>query len=103
MSRPFQLYRLQGLDSQADGIHTRLKDIESALADDLQVNLSREKASQINANLERARQNLRNAEFETQQQRIKIEQTEATLYGGKVRNPKELKDLEDESPRSNAT
>jgi predicted nucleic acid-binding Zn-ribbon protein len=28
---------------------------------------------------------------------LKIEQTEATLYGGKVRNPKELQDLQNES------
>jgi predicted nucleic acid-binding Zn-ribbon protein len=97
MSRPFQLYRLQQLDTQLDGIHARLKEIESALADDSQISLSREKAAQVNADLQQARQNLRNAEFETQQQRIKIEQTEATLYGGKVRNPKELKDLENEA------
>ena len=97
MSRPFQLYHLQQLDTQLDGIHARLKEIESALADDSEVNLGREQAAQVNADLLQARQNLRNAEFETQQQRIKIEQTEATLYGGKVHNPKELKDLEDEA------
>jgi predicted nucleic acid-binding Zn-ribbon protein len=97
MSRPFQLYRLQQLDSQLDGIHAHLREIESALADDSEVSLSREKAAQVNADLQQARLNLRNAEFETQQQRIKIEQTESTLYGGKVHNPKELKDLENEA------
>ncbi len=30
-------------------------------------------------------------------QKVKIEQTEATLYGGKVRNPKELQDLQNEA------
>jgi predicted nucleic acid-binding Zn-ribbon protein len=97
MSRPFQLYRLQQLDTQIDGMHARLKETESALADDSEVSLSREKLAQTNTELQLARQNLRNAEFETQQQRIKIEQTEATLYGGKVHNPKELKDLENEA------
>ncbi len=97
MSRPFQLYRLQQLDTQLDQIHARLKEIENALADETQLNQSRDIAAQINAALMQARQNLRNAEFETQQQRVKIEQTEATLYGGKVRNPKELKDIEAES------
>jgi predicted nucleic acid-binding Zn-ribbon protein len=96
MSRPFQLYRLQQLDSQIDGIHARLKEIEVALVDETELSQSRAKTNQITADLQQARQNLRNAEFETQQQRIKIEQTEATLYGGKVRNPKELKDLENE-------
>ena len=96
MSRPFQLYRLQQLDSQIDGIHARLKDIDIALADETELSECRGRAAQMTADLQQARQNLRNAEFETQQQRIKIEQTEATLYGGKVRNPKELKDLENE-------
>jgi len=97
MSRPFQLYHLQQLDSQLDGIHVRIREIESALADDSEINLSREKAAQVNADLQQAHLNLRNAEFETQQQRIKIEQTESTLYGGKVHKPKELKDLENEA------
>ncbi len=96
MSRPFQLYRLQQLDSQIDGIHARLKEVEIALADETELSQSRAKTNQITADLQQARQNLRNAEFETQQQHIKIEQTEATLYGGKVRIPKELKDLENE-------
>jgi len=97
MSRPFQLYRLQQLDSQIDGIHARLKDIDIALADETELSECRGRAAQMTADLQQARQNLRNAEFETQQQRIKIEQTESTLYGGKVRNPKELKDLENEA------
>ena len=96
MSRPFQLFRLQQLDSQIDGIHARLKDIDIAAADETELSECRGRAAQMAADLQQARQNLRNAEFETQQQRIKIEQTEATLYGGKVRNPKELKDLENE-------
>ena len=96
MSRPFQLYRIQQLDSQIDGIHARLKDIDIALADETELSECRSRAAQMAADLQQARQNLRNAEFETQQQHIKIEQTEATLYGGKVRIPKELKDLENE-------
>jgi hypothetical protein len=44
-----------------------------------------------------ARRLLRDAEGAVETQRIKIEQTDASLYGGKVRNPKELQDLQNES------
>src|SRR5687768_14082258 len=37
---------------------------------------------------------LKLSEAEVEKQRIKIEQTEASLYGGRVHNPKELQDLQ---------
>jgi predicted nucleic acid-binding Zn-ribbon protein len=40
---------------------------------------------------------MQRAENEVKAQRLKIEQTESTLYGGKVRNPKELQDLQNET------
>jgi hypothetical protein len=96
MSRPFKLYRLQQIDSQLDWIHTRLLEIETALQDDAALRLAREAAQQSENSLEAARKALRHAEDEVRQQRLKIEQNEASLYGGKIRNPKELKDLENE-------
>ncbi len=44
-----------------------------------------------------AKKALHLAEDETQKQRIKIELTKSALYGGKVRNPKELQDLQNKS------
>jgi predicted nucleic acid-binding Zn-ribbon protein len=44
--------------------------------------------------LKNAQQKLKTAEFAVKEQQIKIAQTESTLYGGKVRNPKELQDLQ---------
>jgi hypothetical protein len=37
---------------------------------------------------------LKQSELEVEKQRIKIQQTEASLYGGLVHNPKELQDLQ---------
>ena len=37
---------------------------------------------------------LKLSESEVEKQQIKIQQTEASLYGGKVHNPKELQDLQ---------
>jgi hypothetical protein len=96
MSRPFKLYRLQQIDSQLDWIHTRLLEIENGLQDDAALRQASEAAQQSDNTLEAARKALRRAEDEVRQQRLKIEQNEASLYGGKIRNPKELKDLENE-------
>lgn len=96
MSRPFKLYRLQQIDSQLDWIHTRLLEIEAALQDDATVRLASEAAQQSKNAHDAAQKALRRAEDEVRQQRLKIEQNESSLYGGKIRNPKELKDLEAE-------
>ncbi len=97
MSQPFKLYRLQQIDSQLDWARARLKEIEAALQADQTV-LQATQNAEASANKHRdALRALRQAEEEVRQQRLKIEQTESTLYGGKVRNPKELQDLQKES------
>jgi len=97
MSQPFKLFRLQQLDSQIDRSKARLVEIETILSQDEHLRLAKEEAAQAAQALDQARKDLRGAEELVQQQRIKIEQTEAALYGGKVRNPKELQDLQNES------
>jgi predicted nucleic acid-binding Zn-ribbon protein len=97
MSQPFKLYRLQQLDSQLDRVQTRLREIETILSEDEQLRLAQSEADEAAIALEQARKALRQAESNVQQQRIKIEQTEAALYGGKVRNPKELQDLQNDA------
>lgn len=96
MSRPFKLFRLQQLDSQLDGINHRLVEIEAALKEDTQLRLASEVAGQADQAHQKTSSDLRKAEGEVRQQRLKIEQNESSLYGGKIRNPKELKDLENE-------
>jgi len=96
MSEPFKLYRLQQIDSQIDQIKNRLKAIETALSSDKIVRQAQMQVEQSQDALKVEQKNLRYAEQEVQAQRVKIEQSEATLYGGKVRNPKELQDLQNE-------
>lgn len=96
MSQPFKLFRLQQLDSQLDQAATRLQQIEIGLADDQELKLAKSQTGQVQLALEATRKALRRAEEEVKAQRLKIEQTEATLYGGKVRNPKELQDIQKE-------
>ncbi|MDI6696439.1 MAG: hypothetical protein QME21_15435 [Anaerolineales bacterium] len=96
MSRPFKLFRLQQIDSQLDWIHNRILEIDNLLKEDLALQEAIAHAEQSNQALQQARKDLRRAEDEVRQQRLKIEQSESSLYGGKIRNPKELKDLENE-------
>jgi len=94
MSAALGLYRLQQVDSQIDQIQARLKAIQETLENDLELKTATE---QFNASYQKQRdaERLSNqAEAEVQKQRIKIEQTEASLYSGQVHNPKELQDLQ---------
>ena len=97
MSQPFKLFRLQQLDSQLDRARVRLTEIETILSQDEQLRQAQVEADQASADLALARKALRQAEDNVIQQRIKIEQADAALYGGKVRNPKELQDLQNDT------
>ena len=96
MSRPFQLYRLQQIDSQIDWHHARIKEIDAALENNVALRQAQEGANQAEKTHQDGRKALHQAEEAVRQQRVKIEQNESTLYGGKVHNPKELQDLQNE-------
>lgn len=96
MSQPFKLFRLQQIDSQLDRLQARLGEIETILNDDSAQKQADTEHNATQAELNSKLKALKHAEDEVRQQRLKIEQTEATLYGGKVRNPKELQDMQNE-------
>jgi predicted nucleic acid-binding Zn-ribbon protein len=96
MSQTLSLYRLQQVDSQIDRAHARLQAIQKILDDDAELRLARELVDSTNTLCQSADQDLKKAETNTQNQRIKIEQTEASLYGGKGHSPKELLDLQND-------
>jgi predicted nucleic acid-binding Zn-ribbon protein len=96
MSRPLNLYRLQQIDSKVDQANARLKEIEVLLADNITLRKATALEAQAKTNLEAAQKEQRQAETKVKNQRVKIEQVEATLYSGTVRNPKELQDLQNE-------
>ena len=96
MSRPQNLYRLQQIDSNIDQGDNRLKEIEARLSDNANLQKASALAARAEQNLLTARKELRSAETKVKDQRIKIEQVENTLYGGTVRNPKELQDMQNE-------
>lgn len=96
MSQPFKLFRLQQIDTQIDRLQARLGEIEAILQDQTAQAQATAEHDSAQAELNQKLKMLKRAEEDVRSQRVKIEQTEATLYGGKVRNPKELQDLQNE-------
>ena len=94
MSAALGLYRLQQIDSQMDQARSRLEAIRVTLENDLERRAVSERVAEDESAHREAERAQRQAEAEVQSQRIKIEQTEASLYSGTVRNPKELQDLQ---------
>ncbi len=97
MSQSLDLYRLQRIDSQREKAASRIRTIEQILSTDLALQQAQNDKAAREATLQSARQKLKQAEDAVQSQTIKIEQNQAALYGGKVKNPKELQDLQNES------
>lgn len=96
MSQSFKLYRLQQIDSNLDHSLSRINQIELLIKDDRLLIEAQKNVQAHEVRMAEAQKELEKAEATVREQQIKIEQTESTLYGGKVRNPKELQDLENE-------
>jgi len=96
MSASLGLFRLQQTDRQAARIYARQNAIRQILENDGELQAALQQAETARkARLESARQ-LKEMEDEAQANRIKTQQSEASLYGGNVKNPKELQDLQKE-------
>jgi uncharacterized protein len=97
MSESFKLHRLQQIDTHLDQIRTRLRTIETILSDETSIKVALAKFDETSKEHEDARKAVKKAEENVGINKVKLEQTEAALYGGKVRNPKELQDLQNET------
>jgi predicted nucleic acid-binding Zn-ribbon protein len=96
MSQTLSLYRLQQTDSQIDRIQARLKVIQNILDDNVELNHANELTDSSKAHYQTVNQAMKIAENAVYDQRIKIEQTEASLYSGNGHTPKELQDLQND-------
>jgi hypothetical protein len=94
MSASLGLYRLQQIDRQIDRARAQLDAIRQTLENDAELRAALQTAETAQTENFRASHKLKNAEAETTAQRIKIQNAESSLYGGKVQNPKELQDLQ---------
>ena len=96
MSASLGLYRLQLLDSRMDEVRVRLEEIRQKLENDAEVNQAKKRFAETDSILKLAQHTLKQTEVEVDKQKVKIEQSEANLYSGNVKNPKELQDLQNE-------
>jgi len=94
MSAALGLYRLQQVDSKLDQAHSRLTAIQQTLENDVELRISTERCVNAENRLKETERLLKQSEQDVEKQRIKLQQTEASLYGGLVHNPKELQDLQ---------
>ncbi len=96
MNQAFHLYRLQQIDTQIDQAEVSLAEINRLLAGDELVRQATETNEAAARALHQAQQALKQSEFAVKEQQIKIAQSEASLYSGRIRNPKELQDIQKE-------
>jgi len=94
MSASLGLYRLQQVDRQIDHTRLQLDNIRRTLENDAELREASNQLENAKTGHHHAHHTLKNAEAEVKAQRIKIEQAESSLYGGRVQNPKELQDLQ---------
>ena len=97
MNTSFTLFRLQTQDTLRMKMNARLKEIERIIAADREVNQANTRltqAQEINKSAESALQGIM---AQVKEKKIKRELTQANLFSGKVRNPKELQDLQAET------
>ncbi len=94
MSAALGLFRLQQVDTRISQMETRLRKIQETLDNDSELQAAAQSLKAAEQQEHRIDQQRRAAEEGARDQHIKIQQAEASLYGGKVHNPKELQDLE---------
>lgn len=97
MSATFHLYRLQQVDSQIDKVEKRLDEIQRIIDDNRELKRAKIRVKKAEEAHKKTAFALKKAENNVKAQHIQIEQTEAMLYGGSVKNPKEVQDLQNKA------
>lgn len=96
MSRTQPLYDLQQVDLEIQGVSGRLKEIAATLGENAELKRARKMATDAQAELAKCRAKMHDLDLEVSSLSQKIETNESRLYSGRVTNPKELANLEEE-------
>jgi predicted nucleic acid-binding Zn-ribbon protein len=92
-----QLYQLQLVDSEWEERSQRLALVEERLGESGDLIRAREAVVETKDSLSALRAQLRALELDVAAVAAKLKQNQDRLYGGRVRNPKELSNLQDEA------
>lgn len=90
------LFELQAIDTQLDTFQVELTAIASRMGKNDEVENANQIVLTIQGKAESSQQELNLIIEEIEQKKIKLSQSDSTLYSGKVQNPKELQDLQQE-------
>lgn len=96
MARAERLYRLQGIDLALERVRVSLDEVVARLADDSEVTEARSTLHATRQNLLQTQSRQRALEAEADDLRSKQRELEKKLYGGTVRNTKELSGMQRE-------
>ncbi|MEI7845766.1 MAG: hypothetical protein WCK35_08190 [Chloroflexota bacterium] len=96
MSLTLPLYRLQQIDSRLKLVTARLVSIKNTLENNAELQAASKQYEEAKVRYLQIEKSLKNSEYESATHRIKLEQVEASLYSGRIQNPKELQDLQKE-------
>jgi len=97
MSKVLNLYRLQKLDSHVDKIKKRLVQIDRLLNDNIRVKKTKNALVKAEKNAKTTRIKLKQIEDKVEAKKIKRKLVQNSLFSGKIKNPKDLQDLQKES------
>jgi uncharacterized protein len=97
VTRLSNLYRIQTIDTQMDAKQARLAELERLLSLHPELDAARGEEAAAHRRQEEARREVKRSEEESLAQQQKIRNADTTLYGGSIRNPKELQDLQQET------
>jgi predicted nucleic acid-binding Zn-ribbon protein len=96
MSRTLALYELQQADTETQSVSQRLKEIGASLGESSDLRRARKMVTEAEAELTGYRAQMQNLDLEVNGLSDKIENNEKRLYSGRVTNPKELENLQQE-------
>lgn len=96
MNIGFQLYQLQQIDSKIDRAQSRINVIVYELAENESIKKAENNFESSEKDYIQRKNDFENLNTEIQAKKNKKEQSESSMYGGSVTNPKELQDLQQE-------
>jgi len=94
MSQRAFLYMLQKVDLQIDAVEDRISVIDEELSSQDEIVESKRQLSNLQLLLENKNKEIKKIEVKVSQIFSKMKISEARLYGGNIKNPKELEDIQ---------
>jgi predicted nucleic acid-binding Zn-ribbon protein len=94
MTRVADLYVLQEIDLEIQAKRVTLEDIEPRLGEREELDEARRLVEEQRRGLQEAQKKLREAEWTVDEVRAKVQPLNEKLYGGTIKNPKELVDIQ---------